>query len=591
LKISHSQRIAIAATLAVVIAGASLGTMAAAQDDRAMRGVRVRGIPVDGMSPSELAQKLGVAARIAQERPIVMEVGDRQWSRTPSELGIMLDVEETVKRALTAGRRGPLQWFQHTFGMKEVNMAWAFSVHSGRIDMAIAALAKDVDLQAANGEVALQGGEVVARAPTIGVQLHQVEAKRQLIAASARAIRLVTLPVETSRPDIGQDQVERVQAEAKALLAGDFTFKLPGSEETVVLPRQGLAAALGTRVEAAIDGTQAELRLHIDPEVLERELASAAPSLIAPAKDASFEVSGASVRVVPSSNGRTVDSSAAAEAILAAPQSGASGPILLLSVEKPPALSTQQAEDLSIKERVSSFSTTFDARNAPRVKNIDLMADAIDGTLIVPGETFSLNGTTGPRTPDRGYQEAQIIVDGELVPGIGGGVCQVATTLFNAASKAGLDIRERSNHSLYISKYPVGLDATVNYGYQDLKFRNDTPYGILVKAAVTTRGIAVSIYSSSTGRVVETSSSDRRNPKPPPVKYIDDPSLPQGQEVVVEEGDPGFDITVTRKVIQGGEMIHSDQFISRYRAWKRVIRRGTGPQPSPSPSPAAEPTS
>ena len=591
MKISHSQRIAIAATLAVVIAGASLGTMAAAQDDRAMKGVRVRGIPVDGMSPSELAQKLGVAARIAQERPIVMEVGDRQWSRTPSELGIMLDVEETVSRALATGRRGPLQWFQHTFGMKEVNMPWAVSVHSGRIDMVIAALARDVDLQAANGEVTLQGAEVVARAPTIGIQLRQVEAKRQLIAASAKAIRLVTLPVETSRPDIGQDQVERVQAEARRLLTGDFTFKLPESEETVVLPRQGLAAALGTRVETAIDGTQAELRLHIDPEALGRELAVVAPSLIAPAKDASFEVSGANVRVVPSANGRTVDASPAAAAILAAPQSTASGPIQLLSVEKPPALSTQQAENLGIKERVSSFSTTFDARNAPRVKNIDLMADAIDGTLIVPGETFSLNGTTGPRTPDRGYQEAQIIVDGELVPGIGGGVCQVATTLFNAASKAGLDIRERSNHSLYISKYPLGLDATVNYGYQDLKFRNDTPYGILVKAAVTTRGIAVGIYSSPTGRVVETSSSDRRNPKPPPVKYIDDPSIPQGQEVVVEEGDPGFDITVTRKVIQDGEMIHSDQFISRYRAWKRIIRRGTGPQPSPSPSPAAEPTS
>ena len=591
MKISHSQRIAIAATLAVVIAGASLGTMAAAQDDRAMRGVRVRGIPVDGMSPSELARKLGVAARIAQERPIVMEVAEREWSRTPSELGITLDVGETVNRALAAGRRGPLEWFQHTFGMKEVNIAWAISVDIERIDIVIAALAKDVDLQAANGEVTLHGSEVVARAPTLGVQLRQVEAKRQLIAASAKAIRVIDLPVETSRPDIGHDQVERVQAEAKELLAADFTFKLPGSEETVVLPRQGLAAALGTRVEAAVDGTQPELRLHIDPEALERELAGIAPSLVAPAKDASFKVSGAKVRVVPSSNGRTVDAVAAADAILAAPRSEAPGPIQLFSVEKPPALSTQQAEDLGIKERVSSFSTTFDARNAPRVKNIDLMAEAIDGTLIVPGETFSLNGTTGPRTPDRGYQEAQIIVDGELVPGIGGGVCQVATTLFNAASKAGLDIRERSNHSLYISKYPLGLDATVNYGYQDLKFRNDTPYGILVKAAVTTRGIAVSIYSSSTGRVVETSSSDRRNPKPPPVKYIDDPTLPQGQEVVVEEGDPGFDITVTRKVTQGGETIHSDEFISRYRAWKRIIRRGTGPQPSPSPSPAAEPTS
>ncbi|MGH9198614.1 MAG: VanW family protein, partial [Acidimicrobiia bacterium] len=190
--------------------------------------------------------------------------------------------------------------------------------------------------------------------------------------------------------------------------------------------------------------------------------------------------------------------------------------------------------------------------------------------------------------PENGYQEAQVIVNGELVPGIGGGVCQVGTTLFNAAFFAGLPIVERSNHSLHISKYPLGRDATVNYGHQDLKFRNDTPYGFLLKAFVTSKALTLSVYSTKLGRTVEYTTSERRNTKPPPTQYVDDPTLPAGQEVVQEEGSAGFDVTVTRTVREGENVLHQGTFVSKYRPWKRIVRKGTGPPAaSPQPSPAA----
>lgn len=587
MKLSRRRKVTIALTLAVVLLGAGLGITAVVQDDRVMRGVTVSGIPVQGLNSAELHERLRVAAQLANERPINLVVGEQRWTRIVSEFGLSVNLPSTVSLALRTGRKDPISWFRHTLGLANVDLKWVPSVDEKAFAAAVDSLAEDVMVEASNGEVLLEGPAVVAKPPSVGVALNKPRASILLIQSLTRTRKTIDLPVTTSQPDVGDDQVEKVRLEAEALLARDFTFSLPGSSQTATLSRDGLAKTLRTRVSDPSLGVP-QLEMFIDPAALEEQLTSILPGVAVPPKDASFKVSGNSVSVVPSVSGSTINAEAAIASILSVGSQAERPPVLLSTVEKPASFTTEQAQALGIKERVSTFSTTFDPANAPRVKNIDLMAEAIDASVVLPGETFSLNATTGPRTPENGYQEAQIIVDGELVPGIGGGVCQVATTVFNAVYAAGLDIRERVNHSLYISRYPLGRDATVNYGLQDLKVRNDTPYGVLLSANVTRRGISVSIYSTPTKRLVETTNSERRNPKEPPVKYVDDPSLPQGQEIVDEEGSAGFDITVTRKVSENGQEIHADKFVSRYRAWKRIIRRGTGPPASPAPSPSTE---
>lgn len=589
MRLSARRKKAIALTIAVVIVGALLGGVAAAQDDRVMKGVKVSGIPVQGLTAGQVLSKLRVTAKVVGERPIMLTIGERRWTRTPSDFGLSVDLASTVSRALDAGRDDPLDWLRHTVGIRRVDLAWVPAIEEARFSSAIESLAHEVKVEASNGEVLLEGTTVVARPPSVGVILVKAKASKLLIDATARTKKRVVLPVTTSRPDVGKDQVEKTRLVAEALLARDFSFSHADSGKTATLSKDELARTLRTRISGS-PAAAPQLELYIDPVSLEEQLTLLLPGVATAPKDASFKVSGDSVSVIESVNGRTIDAEAAIGSMWEAKDLPERPPVVLRTIEKPAAFATDQAKALGIKERVARFSTTFDPTNAPRVKNIDLMSGAIDGSVVAPGETFSLNETTGPRTPENGYREAQIIVDGELVPGIGGGVCQVATTVFNSAYTAGLDIRERVNHSLYISKYPMGRDATVNYGLQDLKFRNDTPYGVLLSATVTRKGISVSIYSTPTGRAVESSSSEQRNPKPPPIKYIDDPALPQGQEVVVEEGRPGFDITVTRKVSENGREIHSDSFVSRYRAWKRIIRRGTGPPASPSPSPSPEQT-
>jgi vancomycin resistance protein YoaR len=150
-------------------------------------------------------------------------------------------------------------------------------------------------------------------------------------------------------------------------------------------------------------------------------------------------------------------------------------------------------------------------------------------------------------------------------------------------AEAGLEILSRSNHSLYISHYPIGRDATVDYGRLDLKFRNDTPYGLFLRAFVDTKAMTVSVYSSPLGRTVTWEQSPQTNPKEPVVKFVDDPLLPMGVEQVTEEGKPGFDITTIRRVSAGDQVLREDKFVSKYRPWKRIVRRGIGPAVAPSP--------
>ena len=161
------------------------------------------------------------------------------------------------------------------------------------------------------------------------------------------------------------------------------------------------------------------------------------------------------------------------------------------------------AQAMGITGVVGSYHTTYGGIPS-RLHNVALVAQLIDGALIAPGETFSFNGTTGERTAEKGFQEAPVIINGELQTGLGGGICQVSTTVFNAAYEAGLQIDERTNHALYISHYPLGRDATVNYPDLDLKFTNDTDNWLLLRTFVGSGSLTVNLYGTPQNRRVET---------------------------------------------------------------------------------------
>jgi vancomycin resistance protein YoaR len=195
------------------------------------------------------------------------------------------------------------------------------------------------------------------------------------------------------------------------------------------------------------------------------------------------------------------------------------------------------------------------------------MAEYIDGTIVAPGQEFSFNDRVGPRTVERGFREGQMIIGSLLLPSIGGGVCQTATTLFNNAFELGLPIVERHNHSFYISHYPMGRDATVSWGGPDFAFKNDLKTGILIKTRYTDSTLTFSFYGTEPGRRVVATTGERVNWRSPQTTYALDPYAPRGSvRTVSGSNQSGFDVTVTRKVFEDGKLKRRDAFTSAYIA-------------------------
>ena len=167
-----------------------------------------------------------------------------------------------------------------------------------------------------------------------------------------------------------------------------------------------------------------------------------------------------------------------------------------------PELTTKDAKALGISERISTFTTDMGVSSPNRIWNVHLLGNYLEGTIVKAGETFSYNEVVGPRTIERGFREGQMIFGGVLIPSIGGGVCQTATTIFNAAFEAGLPVSERHNHSWYISHYPMGRDATVSWGGPDLVFKNDLKHAILIDVSYTDATFTISFYGTKQGRKV-----------------------------------------------------------------------------------------
>ena len=253
-------------------------------------------------------------------------------------------------------------------------------------------------------------------------------------------------------------------------------------------------------------------------------------------RPARFRVRGRRVGVVPSRPGRAIDGAATAAAIMARP--GAAVRLRTRPVRA--SLTTAGARRLRITRLVSEFRTPY-ACCQPRVTNIARAAALLDGTVLMPGEVFSLNRALGERTVERGFVPAPQIFDGRLEDAVGGGISQVATTLFNAAFFAGLRLIDHTPHEFWISRYPPGREATVSWGGPELVFQNDWPAGLLIKVRAGATGIRVMMYSAPLGRRVETRTT--------------------GTAV---EGT-AFAVAYTRRVLRGRAVRRDERFTWTYR--------------------------
>ncbi|MDF2546258.1 MAG: hypothetical protein K0R93_1156 [Anaerosolibacter sp.] len=240
------------------------------------------------------------------------------------------------------------------------------------------------------------------------------------------------------------------------------------------------------------------------------------------------------------------------------------------------------SESLSyIQDLLGEYTTQFTAGNMNRTQNINLASKTINGTVLMPGEIFSFNEKVGPRTASRGYQNAPVIFKGELVDGLGGGICQVSSTIYNAILLSNLNIVERINHSIPSTYVPKGRDATVSYGVLDFKFQNILAQPIYIESFIRGNLLTVKVYGQKIdNKVVRIESrEDQVVKRTVEVKF--DPNMYQGEEKIDQEGRDGYRITTFKVVLENGVEIERKQITKDYyKPQNQIIIKGTKKRPS-----------
>jgi vancomycin resistance protein YoaR len=594
-------RAVLAGVLVVVLVAGLVAAQEVAAAGHVRRGVRVGGVELSGLTRVAATDRLRAAAEDLLGAPLALQARDATLRLPRSRAGVELDVEAGVAAAMEVGRGGPfnLDRFKGWFG--RIDLPWTARVNTARLDRQLAALDRRIGSEVREpalriGDRTLAHGAKGGTAPSAagagavpvavvagrpGRTVDRAGAEAALLAAGAApAGAAVSLPITERPPSVGTEAAQAAADRAAALLKAPVEVTA-GKGRTDLRPAD-LAPLVRTRVAAG------RLHLALDPGGLDRLLRRQAGFAYTEPRNARFQPTGSRVRILPGVAGLEVVPRKAAAAVLEAGTEGTDRSAALPTTATQPDLTTKEAKALGVKEVMSTFTTTFNASDVPRVHNISLIAAAVHGSLVRPGEVFSMNAATGQRTAAKGYRTAHVIQNGEIVDGLGGGVCQAGTTMFNTAFFAGLPVPERRNHSLHISHYPMGRDATLDWPTTDLKWRNDSPYGIYITSQATPSSLTFTFWSTSRGYKVTSSTSSASNFRAPPTRYKDDPALPKGEEVVEESGSSGFDVTVSRTVTKGGTVIRRDSFVSNYSPWVRVVRRGTGAKEPAKPGAGAQ---
>ena len=564
--------------LAIVAAvgGAVLGFVFAGSPSRIAAGVQIDGVDVGGLTAGEARTKLERRSDALAQVPVVFTAAGHQWPLRPVSLGVEADWDAAVKLALDQGDGvGPIRGFRRigvrVFG---ADVSPPTTVLERALTFEVARIAKTVNHPHDEAAIVLRGLRPVVLPARTGEVLDREQAGDTIVHALASFQRgHVALPVRVDAPKVRAADLTPVAAQVRTALSRPVRMQLGSASWW--LPKRQLAAIL----QLPRDGTKT---LSVGGPGANRYFARLGHGIDKPARDATFRVlASGHVVVAPARPGRVVAAEPTGRHILAAALAPQARTARVVVTYAQPKRSTAQAKAMGITTRVGRYETIYGG-DPNRIHNVQLVARLIDGKLVAPGATFSFNGATGARTADKGFREAPVIINGELTTGLGGGVCQVSTTVFNAAYEAGLKITERTNHALYISHYPQGRDATVNYPDVDLKFVNDTPHWLLLRTYVGSYSLQVELYGSPINRRVESETRPLVATGAAPLQRVPDPALFVGSTYVEESGEPSRATSVERKVYTpSGALLYDNTWYSTYRGEPRVVHVGTKRRPVP----------
>lgn len=552
-------------------------------------GGRTEDEALNSVTAVEIARLTRVARFVVDGKTVDLE---------PGYTALDVDEVKAVREAMAVGRTGNfanqfLFWLTHIFSTTEI------AIEGDVSDIAMQELFDEWDVEVIGKPIQLgsitlnDDGDLIALYPETGVGVER-EAASQLVLDTflAEEPEVVEIPTRTVHPELTDADVDAALGEAEQMLAGPITLAYDGSQ--IMISEDQLRHAFTSNTEKQ---SPARIVNSFDPEVVDGFLEPVRGDFEAEPVDARFVINDDdTVSVRPGSNGTRIDEIETASRLYEASLNAERTAELPIVEGAEPVVTTEYLESLNVRHLVSQFTTYHDCC-AARVINIQKIADAVDGVLVLPGKTFSLNDHVGERTVEKGYVDAGSIVAGEIVDTIGGGTSQFTTTLYNAIYWGGYQDVEHQPHSFYFSRYPEGVEATLFWRSIDLKFRNNREHAILIDTRYTGTSITVRFFGFNHGRTlvgdqsggetrirvasdggpealhVKGQTSERYNITEPGEPLIrGNPEVGLDNEIKVQSSANGWTVSVTRTILEGGtELVEEQTWVWRYRPQREII--------------------
>lgn len=565
---------------------------------RILPGVSVAGVDLSGLTVSEAAIKLNNTLTYPYTGRIVFRDGKNVWMEQPAKLGLVLDAVSSAEAATRLGRTFNI--FQNT--ADQFNAAQSgidlqpVSILDQRVAHAyLQNLAKQIDRPVNEARLQFNGLEVVAQPGQPGRSLN-VDATLVYLSVQMRFFidGEIPLVVTEQSPEI-IDATAQADA-ARRLLSAPVTLSLPDARSGDPGPWQIEPVDLASMLQVGRTRVDGSVRyvLQLNHEAIQIRLDEIAQNIDRDAENARFTFNDETRQIEmfqPSVIGLKMDIQGSIEQVENAIATGQQNVTLKVVVEQPKASDTAIAGQLGITEDISNggYKSYFRGSSAARLQNIKAAADKFHGLLVAPGEVFSMGKYVGDISLDNGFAEAMIIYNGQTIKGVGGGVCQVSSTLFRTVFLAGFPVNERHAHAYRVYYYEqtaggidtnwAGLDATVYFPLVDFKFTNDTPYWLLMETYFNPIDYSLTwkFYSTKDGRVVDWETTGPQNIRSAPDPVVrENPDFKEGEVRHVDYAAQGADVTVNRIVTRDGKILFVDKFVTQYQPWADVCEYGPG---------------
>lgn len=524
----------------------------------------VDGVDIGGMSPQEARHTIEKKLAAKAKTPITLVSGSMSVTMKPAAAGLGVDYQETIKEAGGGFSWNPVDIIANFSGGSEVSLVR--TVDEAKLKAAVIAKKDTFTTEAVDATLAFKSGQV-ARTDGENATVLDVDAAVKAAADGWRAgKKSVQAPLTEQEPAVTTAMVdEAVKSFADPLVSGPVTLTV-GDEEMQISAGSLAEAASFTAKDGKLVGS-------LDDDLLFKDTEQERKSLkLTGAKDASFKMSGGKVVVVPAQEGVGVDQESFNAAVnKAAVATGDGRTVEVTATTEKPQYTTEQAQSVVKDFEVIGEFTTYYPHADYRNTNLGRAAKSINGTVLMPGDIFSLNKTLGPRTTARGYVDGYVIDGGVLKKESGGGISQSSTTTFNAAFFAGYKDVEHKPHSLYFDRYPAGREATIYYGSFDMRFQNDSEYPSLVQGYVNRStpshggSITIKIWSKRTWDKVESTALKKSNFTTG--RTITDKSKTCQPQAPIQ----GFTVNYSRLFYKDGKVVKREPFSWTYSPGNRIV--------------------